>query len=497
MDHLEGIQKGGKTGPFVVAGNIEQSLLIQRIHLPLENEEHMPPKNKLQLTEEEIEILRLWVLSGADYTQKVVELGPEEPLFQLVSTRFSSEKTYLFSPADEETIAQLNTFFRKVKPLYPGSPALEVAYFGSSTFDPASLAELSSVKNQVVKLTLNRMPLQQAELGPVADFQNLEELYLNFTDISGQQLSFIKKLPKLEHLALSGNLLDEVGTKTLSTMTQLKKLFLWQTGLSDNLQNELRKALPNTKIEVGFDDRGIIYPLNPPKITFKDLLFTDQSEVLLSHPIPTVEIRYTLDGSLPDSLSSAVYTAPLTLKKSTQVRARAYAKNWIGSQDAKAILFQKGIVPPSFSLVFPPSPNYAAKGAASLFDGLKGKPIHTNGDWLGFTDNALDLQLSVNQQAVPQTVEISLLLHEAAYIFPPQAVEIWTGSKGKWTPVSLTPPATSTAIGEPRYSLLTYTLPSNTFDQIRIKLSPIAKLPAWHPGKGAKGWVFVDEVLLH
>jgi hypothetical protein len=52
-------------------------------------------------------------------------------------------------------------------------------------------------------------------------------------------------------------------------------------------------------------------------------------------------------------------------------------------------------------------------------------------------------------------------------------------------------------MGEPRYSLLTYTLPSNTFDQIRIKLSPIAKLPAWHPGKGAKGWVFVDEVLLH
>jgi hypothetical protein len=497
MDHLEGLQKGGKSGPFVVAGNTEQSLLIQRIHLPLEHEDHMPPKNKLQLTEEEIEILRLWVLSGAGYTQKVVELPQEEPLFQLVAARFSSEKSYPFSPADEETVAQLTTFFRKVKPLYPGSPALEAAYFGSSTFDPASLAELSTVKNQVVKLTLSRMPLQQVNLDLIADFQNLEELNLNFTDITGEQLDFIKKLPKLENLALSGNLLDEASTKTLSTMTRLKKLFIWQTGLSDKVKNELIKALPNTKIEVGFDDRGIIYPLNPPKITFKDLLFTGQTEVLLSHPIPTVEIRYTLDGSLPDSLSSKVYSGPITLKKSTQVRTRAFAKNWIGSLDAKAILFQKGFTPPSFSLASPPSPNYTAKGAASLFDGIKGKPIHTNGEWLGFTDNAFDLELSVNPQSVPRTVEISLLLHESAYIFHPQAVAIWTGTKGKWTQVPLAQPPTSTAIGDPRYGLLSYTLPSSTFDQVRIKLSPIAKLPAWHPGKGAKGWVFVDEILLH
>ena len=497
MDHLEGIQKGGKSGPFVLAGNTEQSLLIQRIHLPLENEEHMPPKNKLQLTEEEIEILRLWVLSGAGYTQKVVDLPKEEPLFQLVASRFSSEKTYPFSPADEETVAKLNNFFRKIKPIYPGSPALEVAYYGSSTFDPASLSELSSIKNQVVKLTLSRMPLQQTDLGLIADFQNLEELYLNFTDVSGQQLSFIKKLPKLEQLALSGNLLDETGTKTLSKMTQLKKLFVWQTGLSDKVKNELSKALPNTKIEVGFDDKGIIYALNPPKITVKDVLFAGQTEVLLSHPIPSVEIRYTLDGSLPDSLSSAIYKAPLILKKSTQVRTRAYAKNWIGSLDAKALLVQKGMLPTSFSLASPPSPNFAAKGAASLFDGIKGPLVHLNGDWLGFTDNAFDLQLSVNPQSVPRSVEISLLIQESAFIFPPQAVTIWTGSKGKWTQVSIEQPATSTSIGDPRYSLLSYTLPSAPFDQIRIKLNPIAKLPAWHPGSGSKGWVFVDEILLH
>jgi hypothetical protein len=64
-----------------VAGKPELSLLIQRIHLPLEEEEHMPPKNKLQLTEEELEILSLWVSSGGRFDQKVMDLPQEDPLF--------------------------------------------------------------------------------------------------------------------------------------------------------------------------------------------------------------------------------------------------------------------------------------------------------------------------------------------------------------------------------------------------------------------------------
>lgn len=193
----------------------------------------MPPKDKLQLTDEELEILRLWVVSGARFDQKVTELPKEEAFFQLVANRFSTEKNYDFPAADPDKIASLTTFFRKVNPLYPDSPALEVAYFGASAFDPKSLTELSSIQNQVVKLTLNRMPLQEADLGILADFQNLESLHLNFSNVPGQQLENLVKLPKLQTLALSGNSLDESGIKALEKMSQLKKLYLWQTGLDE------------------------------------------------------------------------------------------------------------------------------------------------------------------------------------------------------------------------------------------------------------------------
>jgi uncharacterized membrane protein len=496
LDLLTGIQKGGKSGVLFVAGKPELSLLIQRIHLPLEEEDHMPPKNKLQLTEEELEILSLWVSSGGGFDQKVMDLPQEDPLFQLVSARFSAKKSYTFSAADPDDIADLTTFFRKVRPIFPGSPALEVAYYGSSAFDANSLAELNVVRDQVVKLNLNRMPLQEVDLSLLADFQNLESLSLNFTSLSGKQLKSLINLPKLEILAVSGNTLDEEGIKALAEMPQLKRLYLWQTGLEEQKKKDLAKVLPTTQLDFGYEGVGVIYPLNPPKIKFESTLFEGKTEVSLSHPIRSTEIRYTLDGSLPDSISSAVYKDPIVLSASTPIRARAFAAGWIGSTDTKELLIKKGITPTAFNLVSPPNPKYVAKGATSLFDGIKAKENHTTGDWLGFSESPLDITLTLGS-VQPKLLEVSFLLHEGAYIFPPQTLEVWIGNKGVWKKVNIPAQASSTKIEEARFGLVSIPLPGGPMDQLRLKAQPIAKLPTWHPGAGAKGWIFVDEILVH
>lgn len=496
LDLLTGIQKGGKSGALFVAGKPELSLLIQRIHLPLEEEEHMPPKNKLQLTEEELEILSLWVSSGGGFDQKVMDLPQEDPLFQLVSARFSAQKSYTFSAADQDDIADLTTFFRKVRPIFPGSPALEVAYYGSSSFDAKSLAELNVVRDQVVKLNLNRMPLQEVDLSLLSDFQNLESLSLNFTYVSGAQLKSLINLPKLEVLAISGNTLDEEGIKSLVSMRQLRHLYLWQTGLKEQQKNQLSKALSTTQLDFGYEGVGVVYPLNPPKIKFESTLFEGKTEVSLSHPIQSTEIRYTLDGSLPDSISSPVYKEPIALSASTPIRARAFAAGWIGSADSKELLIKKGITPSAFNLVTSPSPKYAAKGASSLFDGVKAKANHTTGDWLGFSESPLDITLTLGT-VQPKLLEVSFLLHEGAYIFPPQTLEVWIGNKGVWKKVNSPSQANSTKIEEARFGLVSIPLPAGPMDEIRLKAQPIAKLPSWHPGAGAKGWIFVDEILVH
>ena len=62
LDHREGWQKGGDTGPALVAGNVAESLLIKAVSYT-DRDLKMPPKQKLD--DADIEVLKQWIASGA------------------------------------------------------------------------------------------------------------------------------------------------------------------------------------------------------------------------------------------------------------------------------------------------------------------------------------------------------------------------------------------------------------------------------------------------
>lgn len=68
LDTLAGLEKGGKAGPAVIPKHPAQSPLIQRLRLPLEADEHMPPKDEAQLTADQIQLLSWWIQDGAQPT---------------------------------------------------------------------------------------------------------------------------------------------------------------------------------------------------------------------------------------------------------------------------------------------------------------------------------------------------------------------------------------------------------------------------------------------
>lgn len=73
LDTYEMAMQGGESGSNFVPGKPAESLSIQRIDLPVDDDEHMPPDGKDQLTAEETSLIRWWVQSGASNTQKVAE----------------------------------------------------------------------------------------------------------------------------------------------------------------------------------------------------------------------------------------------------------------------------------------------------------------------------------------------------------------------------------------------------------------------------------------
>lgn len=65
MDSVEALQKGGKSGALLKAGDPENSLLMRRV-LGLDGEDQMP-LDKDPLTEAQIDTLRRWIAAGAPY----------------------------------------------------------------------------------------------------------------------------------------------------------------------------------------------------------------------------------------------------------------------------------------------------------------------------------------------------------------------------------------------------------------------------------------------
>lgn len=65
MDSYEWLLKGGKEGDAFEAGDTDSNILF-RVHLPLDDEEHMPPEGKKQMTDSEIELVTRWIQEGAE-----------------------------------------------------------------------------------------------------------------------------------------------------------------------------------------------------------------------------------------------------------------------------------------------------------------------------------------------------------------------------------------------------------------------------------------------
>ena len=65
VDSLAALLQGGFGGPVLVPGNPNKSELILRVRLPLDDDDHMPPRKKPQLDAQEIAALETWVQHGA------------------------------------------------------------------------------------------------------------------------------------------------------------------------------------------------------------------------------------------------------------------------------------------------------------------------------------------------------------------------------------------------------------------------------------------------
>jgi predicted CXXCH cytochrome family protein len=498
--------KGGETGPIWTPGNVEKSLFLQRIHLPLTDKEHMPPRGKTQLEPQEVALLEAWVRAGADTKLALGEIGDGHPLQSYVSSVGSElpEKRYTFPPASAGEVEKLNDAYCVVRPIAAASPALQADFFIRKAFDASRLNALQAVEEQLVRLNLGNMPVGDADMKALLSFSNLEKLILNHTDISDGGLEVLKKLPKLESLSLNGTKISTKAGAVLATFPALREVFLWNTQWTPEQVAQLQKKYPKIRWNHGFTPSPKdILALSPPVFEDAKPIMAAGDSLRLKMAIPGVEIRYTLDGSEPDSTTSSVYRRPLVLKGITTIKARAFKAGWIGSETAEMTIYKKGKKPDKVVLLTQPNPEYAPKPDVLANAELGNITQFRSGQWAGYKDRHMEALFYFNPKTPPaiRSVALSYGVNVGSYIVPPVQVEVWGGTNpDNMTLLEKKDLAAITiadlADQESRGLLLPFE-GAQRYPVYKMVVRNLPKLPVFHPGKGTPGWAFVDEVFFN
>ncbi|NNC88901.1 MAG: hypothetical protein HKN82_10635 [Akkermansiaceae bacterium] len=270
LTSIEAMKEGGSEAEALVPGDLEASLMSVRIHLPMDDDEHMPPEDKDQLEAHEIAILDWWIKTGAPtVSMKEAMAGPEilAAVGKLVPPDVLEKKRAAAAAAQaaekaaaaekrkmlESAMAQASREFPNALTFISreSSDLQFTAVSMRKDFTDAKLAILKPVGSGLVEVNLGATSVSDAGLGELAAMPNLRKLHLQQTKITDAGLAEVAKLKNLEWLNLFGTEVTDEGVRKLKALPKLKKVYLWGTKVTPEGAKALEKNLPGCEVNLG------------------------------------------------------------------------------------------------------------------------------------------------------------------------------------------------------------------------------------------------------
>lgn len=286
---------------------------------------------------------------------------------------------------------------------------------------------------------------------------------------------------------------DHVEYMTLPRLAAMCEV-QWSAPEKKNYENFLNR-LPQLLSQ--YDKWGYKYATHvfdiQPKMTPN--FETNSLDVELS-TIDNAPIYYTLDGTEPTE-KSIKYEGKFTIKENSELKAVA-----IRASDVKSkILTEKIVISKStfkpIVLQSRPDSLYRFTGENILVDGLYGSSVnYKTGKWIGFKKQDLVAVIDMLEPTSISKAEIRNAVITGDWIF--DAAEISVESSGNDSVFTMVNSQKYVDAHKEHWSdVVTHTLTFNpvTARYFRIKVKPVI-MPDWHPGKGNRGYIFVDEIKL-
>lgn len=260
MDDISLLMKGGKHGEIIDPNIADSSELIKRMLLPVDNEHHMPPKEKPQPTESQIALLQWWINNHANFKKKVKEMEQPvkiKPLLlalqspEIIKKESSEIPVAAVEKADDKILKQLMQKGIVILPVAQNSNYLMASLKEDTLVSKEDMQLLLQFKKQLIWLRLNDATIEKEALQLLPKLSNLIRLNLSNTNITDEEVQQLQSLDKLHYLNLVGSKVTIRGILPLKKLKSLQSLYLYQTDIAREEFRTLKLSFPKTKIDSG------------------------------------------------------------------------------------------------------------------------------------------------------------------------------------------------------------------------------------------------------
>jgi uncharacterized membrane protein/mono/diheme cytochrome c family protein len=282
MDQLALLAKGGENGPAFVVGKGAESDMIKRCLLPENDDEHMPPKGKPQLTTDQIALLSWWIDQGASADKKVSQMTVSEAVKPALASlgkeapagtgaaQASAVLSVKVPKANEQAIENLRKTGLIVNTLSQDQNLLEISAVTLPDFTDKQMELLQPVAQQITWLKLGGTKITDAALQQIAKFPNLSKLHIEHTGITDKGIAALKPLPYLEYINIVDTKVGDEGLKNVAGMKALRSIYVWQSAVTDSAVSQVGKQNPNLLVVNGFNEAAVAQFLKAGDTTGKE-----------------------------------------------------------------------------------------------------------------------------------------------------------------------------------------------------------------------------------
>ena len=261
LDGKENILKGGKIGKVIVPVNDPEPELLKRILLPPDDEDHMPPKEKGQLSSRQVILIKWWLDQGADFTARAKELKQTDTIKKaLASLQKATEdntgqiNTSAFPelpPAPVEIIDSLKRSGVIVLPLSLSVNALSVNLINATRLSDTIWSQISRISDHIFFLSADGKLTGNNAMAAISTLKQLRNLSLANTMVTDDAILLLQPLQELVTLNLTGTKITERGLAGLGKLKKLKRIYVYQAAINRDSMEKLKQLLPGVTIDTG------------------------------------------------------------------------------------------------------------------------------------------------------------------------------------------------------------------------------------------------------